>query len=166
MLFREASIEDLPVIVEIYNSTIASQKVTADIQPVSVDSKIQWFNNHNSKTRPLWVVEEVETRKIIGWFGLQDFYGRPAYQGTAEFSIYIAAEQRNKGIGKHILDFLIDKCPSLGIHCLLGFIFEQNDSMIALCKKMGFTEWAHLPNVALFEEKYCNLVIMGLEICP
>jgi phosphinothricin acetyltransferase len=166
MLFREATIDDLPVIVEIYNATIPSQQVTADTHPVSVDSKIPWYKNHNTTTRPLWVVEEIETKKVIGWFSLQDFYGRPAYEGTAEFSLYITSEKRSKGVGKKTLNFLIEKCPSLGIHTLLGFIFEQNESMLALCLKMGFKEWGHLHNVALFEDQFCSLKILGLKINP
>ncbi len=44
--FQNATIEDLPGIVEIYNSTIAGRMVTADMEPVSVESKINWFNHH------------------------------------------------------------------------------------------------------------------------
>ena len=41
---RDADMFDLPVIVDIYNSTIASRMVTADFEPISVENRIQWFN--------------------------------------------------------------------------------------------------------------------------
>ena len=88
MQFRNATLEDLPIIVAIYNSTIAGRMVTADTTPVPVASKVQWFHDHNKETRPLWVVEN-EVQKLIGWVSFQDFYGRPAYNGTAEISIYL-----------------------------------------------------------------------------
>ena len=58
MQFRNANSSDLPLIVEIYNSTIASRLVTADTEPVSVESRINWFEAHNADTRPLWIIEE------------------------------------------------------------------------------------------------------------
>ncbi|MDI9365978.1 MAG: hypothetical protein QM541_13560 [Flavobacterium sp.] len=47
--FSDASIEDLPTIVAIYNSTIAARMVTADTKPVNVASKLAWFQQHNPK---------------------------------------------------------------------------------------------------------------------
>lgn len=38
--------EDLPDIVDIYNSTIAGRMVTADLEPVTVESRIPWFEAH------------------------------------------------------------------------------------------------------------------------
>ena len=57
MTFRDATLDDLPKIVEIYNSTVTSRLVTADLEPVSVESKLSWFHQHNSEFRPLWMVE-------------------------------------------------------------------------------------------------------------
>ena len=71
MTFRDATLDDLPKIVEIYNSTVASRLVTADLEPVSVESKIDWFNEHHSETRPLWIVEDAQ-KNTIGWVSFQD----------------------------------------------------------------------------------------------
>ena len=56
--FRNADIKDLPAIVGTYNATILSRMVTADLEPATVESKTSWFNSHNPKTRPLWVIEQ------------------------------------------------------------------------------------------------------------
>ena len=53
--YVNATLDDLPFIVEVYNSTIASRQVTADLQPVSVESRIAWFEQHNPQKRPLWL---------------------------------------------------------------------------------------------------------------
>ncbi|MFZ4768780.1 MAG: GNAT family N-acetyltransferase [Ferruginibacter sp.] len=87
MQFRDATMNDLPVIVEIYNATIPGRMATADTDPVTVADKILWFNAHNPFTRPLWMVEV--DNQIIGWVSYNNFYGRPAYNGTAEISIYL-----------------------------------------------------------------------------
>lgn len=55
--FRIAEREDLPRIIEIYNSTIASRMVTADLEEVTVEQRLPWFEAHNPEKRPLWVME-------------------------------------------------------------------------------------------------------------
>ena len=118
MVYRNATLEDLPIIVEIYNSTIGSREVTADTDPVSVADKLSWFHEHNPNTRPLWMIEN--ENEIIGWVSFQDFYGRPAYDGTAELSLYLKEQHRNQGIGKTVVQYAISKCPQLGINNLLN----------------------------------------------
>ncbi len=161
--YRNASLEDLAFIVDVYNSTIPSRLVTADLTPVSVEGKTNWFYEHNPSTRPLWIIED-EFNNPIGWLSFQDFYGRPAYDGCAEISIYLDTNYRNGGIGKSSLLYAIQKCPELKIHTLLGFIFEQNTASIRLFAKLGFTEWGHLENIALLDQKYCSLKIFGKKI--
>ena len=56
MSLRIATEADLPAIVAIYNSTIPGRQVTADTEPVSVDSRKGWFASHQSKTHPLWLL--------------------------------------------------------------------------------------------------------------
>ncbi|MEO8771353.1 MAG: N-acetyltransferase family protein [Ferruginibacter sp.] len=163
MQFRDAIIDDLPIIVAIYNSTIAGRMVTADTTAVAVADKVQWFHQHNNNKRPLWVVED-DDKKIIGWVSFQDFYGRPAYNGTAEISIYLDETERGKSYGKKMLEYAIEKSPSLGIHTLLGFIFAQNITSLQLFAKLGFEEWANLKDVAILDDKSCSLKIVGRKI--
>lgn len=162
MTYRNATTNDLPHIVDIYNSTIPSRLVTADTEPVSVSDKMAWFKNHEPKTRPLWMVED--NQKMIGWVSYNNFYGRPAYAGTAELSIYLHPDARGKGYGKRILQHCIDKAPSLQIHTLLGFIFSHNQPSIVLFEKAGFKEWGLLKDVAIMDEKKYSLSIYGLTI--
>lgn len=161
MIFRDATLDDLPVIVDIYNSTIESRLVTADTEPVSVEEKIQWFSQHDVSKRPLWVACEIE--EILGWISFRNFYGRPAYSGTAEISIYVAEKYRGKGYGKKMLSYSINQCNNLGIHTLLGFIFEQNKASLKLFHEFGFEEWGHLKDVALLDENFCSLKILGYK---
>ena len=161
--FRIAQAKDLSRIVEIYNSTIASRMTTADTEPVTVESRQQWFDDHNSSKRPLWVIED-ESGTIAGWVSFQSFYGRPAYDATVELSIYIATEQRGKGLGKTALQFCMDQAPGLGIKTLLGFIFSHNEPSLRLFKSFGFEEWANLPNIAILDGQERGLKILGKRI--
>ncbi|MFZ7944668.1 GNAT family N-acetyltransferase [Neobacillus sp. 19] len=159
---RDAEIHDMPLIIEIYNSTIPDRMVTADLEPVSVESRMQWFNNHSPVFRPLWVVES--NGVICAWVSFQSFYGRPAYQHTAEISIYIHQEFRGKRLGKFLIQKAIDACPRLEIKTLLGFIFGHNEPSIKLFNSFGFEKWAHLPNVAELDGIERDLLILGKRI--
>lgn len=163
MTFRDATLEDLPKIVEIYNSTVASRLVTADIEPVSIDSKINWFHQHNSEFRPLWIVLDSD-KNMVGWVSFQDFYGRPAYQKTAEISIYIDEKYRGKGLGRLILEYAIEKSHELGIENLLAFIFSHNLPSLNLFEKFGFELWANLKNIAELDGEKRSLIILGKNI--
>jgi len=70
---RGAIRSDLPQIVEIYNSTIASRIVTADTEPASVESRVHWFEEHAPNRRPLWVVEDAG--RVAAWLSFSTFYG-------------------------------------------------------------------------------------------
>ena len=165
---RIARFDDLPAIVDIYNSTVASRMVTADTEPVTVESRHKWFSDHDPVRRPLWVVHEAADTApepaIIGWMSYSNFYGRPAYSGTAELSIYLAEQWRGKGLGQYCLSEAIRYAPHAQVHTLLGFIFGHNVASLGLFEKFGFAMWANLPRVAVLDGIERDLVILGKRV--
>ncbi len=103
MTLRNATEIDLPAIVEIYNATIPGRMVTADTEPVSIEDRVPWFRAHNPRTRPIWVVDDPVNGRVCAWLSFSSFYGRPAYNPTAEISIYVAETARRQGLGKLLL---------------------------------------------------------------
>ena len=162
MPIRDAVESDLAAIVEIYNATIPSRRVTADTQPVTVESRLAWFRDRDWQSRPLWVMEQEQT--VVGWLSFQSFYGRPAYQATAEVSVYVAEAYQRRGIGQKLLQTAIQRSPQLGLKTLLGFIFGHNQPSLQLFEKFGFRQWGYLPQVARLDSIERDLVIMGRRI--
>lgn len=160
--FRAAILTDLPAIVATYNATIENRMVTADLNPVSVESKRKWFNEHSQNFRPLQIVEVDEV--YAGWLSFNSFYGRPAYNGTAEVSIYLNENFHGKGLGKICLQKSIEICPAINVHTLLGFIFGHNERSLQLFYKMGFEKWGHLPKIAKMDDLERDLIILGKRI--
>ncbi len=158
-MHRHAALADLPAIVAIYNSTVASRMVTADLAPVSVESRQRWFDEHRPESRPLWVLER--DGAIAAWLSFSSFYGRPAYAGTAEVSIYVDERFRRCGLGAHLLQAAIAHAPVIGVQTLLGFIFGHNLPSLALFERFGFERWGHLPRVAVLDGIERDLVIVG-----
>lgn len=158
-MHRLATRSDLPRIVEIYNSTIPSRMVTADTEPVSVESRARWFEEHTPQHRPLWVIEDAD--RIAAWLSFSAFYGRPAYHKTAELSVYVHPAFRKRGLGSYLLREAIGHAPALEVDTLLGFIFGHNQPSLALFERFGFARWGELPKVAALDGVERDLVIVG-----
>lgn len=157
--YRLATPDDLPEIVAIYNSTIAAGQATADTAAISVESRLDWFEAHRPGVRPLWVAES--QGRMAGWLSFSSFYGRPAYDRTAELSVYVRADFRGRGVGRFLVGEAIQQAPTLAVDRLLGFIFGHNGPSLGLFECFGFERWGYLPGVASIAGEDRDLVIMG-----
>lgn len=157
--FKRAVRGDLPRIVEIYNEIIPSRLATADLDPVRVIDREQWFDEFDDH-HPLWVMLN-KAGQIIGWVGLEPFYGRAAYGKTAEIAIYLDQNACHQGIGKQALQFVIEHLKECEITAIVAYIFGHNLPSLRLFKNFGFTQWGLLPNVAELDGVKRDLVIMG-----
>ncbi|MFT6863290.1 MAG: L-amino acid N-acyltransferase YncA [Akkermansiaceae bacterium] len=163
MTIRDAFETDLPALVAIYNESIPSGKATADLTPVTVPSRVAWFQEFHPDRRPCWVAEE--EGRVVGCVYLRSFYaGRPAYDKTAEISTYISASHQGRGLGTLLKKKMIAECPRLGVENLLSFYFDHNEASRRVNEKLGFKDAAHLTEIAeVFGEKR-GLVIAILRV--
>lgn len=164
MPIRHAQFEDLSQIVDIYNQTIPSRLVTADLEPITVESRHDWFHTHTPDARPLWVMTGDKDNQITGWLSYKSFYGRPAYDQTVEFGVYIHQNHHRRGIASRLIDHAIAESPNLNVRTLLGFVFGHNAPSLMLLKKYGFEQWAHLPEIATLDGVRRDLIILGKHL--
>ncbi|HKY50880.1 MAG TPA: GNAT family N-acetyltransferase [Candidatus Limnocylindria bacterium] len=161
-MIREARESDLPSIVRIYNAAIPGRVATADTEPVSVESRRAWLREHDTARHPLWVVER--DGRIVGWLSVSAFYGRPAYDATAELSVYVDPALQRAGVATQLLEHAVARAAALGLKTYLGFIFAHNAQSLALFRKFGFEQWAHLPRVAVLDGVERDLLILGRRL--
>jgi L-amino acid N-acyltransferase YncA len=163
---RTARLADLPAIVDIYNSTVASRQVTADTSPISIASREAWFAEHNPERRPMWVVPDDANPDagILGWLSFSDFNTRPAYGGSAELSIYLRQDARGRGLGRYLLSEAMRFAPQIEVHSLVGLIFGHNVPSLRLFEGAGFERWGFLPGVATLDGVERDLVIVGKRV--
>jgi phosphinothricin acetyltransferase len=162
LTIRISRYDDLPRIVEIYNATIPSREVTADTTPVSVESRRAWFEAHPPERRPLWVAQT--DAGIEGWLSMSTFYGRPAYDGTAEISVYVDASRRRRSVGSTLLQHALAQAPALGVENLIGFVFRHNAPSLRLFHRFGFERWGLLPGVAVLDSLPRDVLILGRKL--
>lgn len=159
---RPAVADDLPAIVAIYNASIPSRLATADLEPVSVESRRDWFSRHSPDRYPLMVHEECGS--VVAWVGFKSFYDRPAYRHTAEISIYIAPEYQGGGLGRRLLDEALETARAVGLKTILAYVFSHNRASIALLERAGFDTWGTLPDVTEMEGREYSVTILGRRI--
>jgi L-amino acid N-acyltransferase YncA len=91
---RDALESDLPAIIDIYNATVPTRMVTAELEPTTVEARLPWFREHSPDQRPFWVAENDFC--VIGWLDFKKFLPRCAYRGTAEISVYVHEKFRRQ----------------------------------------------------------------------
>ncbi len=162
MIIRDATEADLPTIVEIYNATIPSRMVTAELKPASVENRLPWFRQHSADRYPFWVMDN--DQQVVGWIRFQSFLPRCAYQGTAKISVYVRENFRRRGAATRLLTEAITRAPALEINALIGHIFAHNEPSLRLFSQLGFERWGLLPRVARLDGVERDLVIAGLHV--
>ncbi|MBR8461258.1 N-acetyltransferase [Campylobacter sp. faydin G-140] len=153
--------EDLPKIVEIYNSTIPAHTSTADLTPVSVEQREPWFYAHKGN-RPLYVMRD--DGEIVAWCSFSDYIARAAYDISAEISLYVSHNARGKGVGAKFLTTMLSLAPSLGLKNVIAVIFKHNKPSINLFHKFGFEDWGELPDVCDIDGELKSVVILGKRV--
>jgi phosphinothricin acetyltransferase len=162
---REATEADLPVIVDIYNQSIPAGWSTADTRPITVADRVEWFRKFDPARRPIWVAEA--DGHVVATAYLSSFYGgRPAYDATAEVSVYIATAYQRRGLGRRLKVWVIEQCPRLGVTTLLSMHFDHNSATRRINESLGFQQMGHLTEIAMVQGQKRGLVIWALRIPP
>jgi L-amino acid N-acyltransferase YncA/predicted O-methyltransferase YrrM len=163
LIIRDAVEVDLPAIIQIYNATVPTRMVTAELEPTITETRLPWFREHSPEQYPFWVAES--DGRVIGWLDFKRFLPRCAYRGTAEISVYVDENFRGRGVGQRLLQHAMTRAPSLGITALVGLIFGHNEPSLKLFERLGFERWAFLPGVAQLDGVKRDLVMLG-QHCP
>lgn len=163
MTIRVAQEADFKEIINIYNSTIASRQVTADLKPVSVTERLDWFKAHQKAQRPMLVYCNADNQ-VLAWGTFSDYYARAAYDITAEISIYVSEAQRGQKLGQAMLQHMLDIAPSLNIKNVVAVIFGHNAPSLALFEKFGFVHWGLLPRVCELGNIEADIILLGKRL--
>jgi phosphinothricin acetyltransferase len=150
MIIRDATIEDIDQINDIYNYAIHEKFKVAYLTPWTRDMRLEWFKEHNRKEYPIYVAEIDNI--VVGFAFINPYrHGRIAVKQTAEISYFIDVNYRKMGIGKKLIEYLESKCNKLGIKTLFAIIIDNNEASIKLIEKCKYEKWGHLPKIANFD---------------
>jgi phosphinothricin acetyltransferase len=134
---RPAVLRDAGAITRIYNAGIRSGNATFETRTVTVEDRRRWIEQQDEH-HPILVAET--EGQVVGWASVQPYRARDCYRGVGEFSIYVDESHQGKGIGKHLLQALVEACARRGYWKLVSRIFDFNHASRALCRACGFRE--------------------------
>lgn len=157
IVFRPAKPEDVEAINDIYNEVILNTQATFDLEPKSLEERISWLRDRDSK-HPV-IVAEVD-KKVAGWAALSRWSDKKAYDTTAEVSVYVDINHRNKGIGKKLLDLITIEGQSVGLHCILSRITEGNEVSINVHVALGYKHIGIMKEVGFKFGKYLDVYLL------
>jgi phosphinothricin acetyltransferase len=103
-----------------------------------------WDEGHLKSPRLVMRADD----KVLGWAALSPVSRRSVYSGVAELTIYVTESERGKGIGRALLEQLIEESEQAGIWTLQASIFPENVASIELHLKSGFREVGRRERIA------------------
>lgn len=98
--------------------------------------------------------------QVLGWAVLSAISARACYRGVAELSVYVASTAQGQGIGRQLLQALIDASEAAGFWMLQGTINRRNTASIALHKACGFREVGYRERIAQRDGVWQDTVLM------
>lgn len=132
---RRATDRDSRAILEIYNAEVLTSTATLDLVPRTEEEQRSWMAAH-SGVYPALVAEA--GGEVVGFASLSPYRPRPGYSTAVENSVYVASGVRGQGIGRLLLEAVLDNARSHGFHSVIARITAEQEPSIALHKACGF----------------------------
>jgi L-amino acid N-acyltransferase YncA len=123
--------EDWDQVRQIYQDGLDTGNASFEVEAPAWDV---WDEKHHRHSR--LVVRH--NGRVVVWAALAPMSHRPCYAGVAEVSLYVAPTSRGRGIGKRLLQALIESSERHGIWSLYGSTFPENAASIQLQLACGF----------------------------
>jgi len=148
-------------ILDIFNDAIRTSTALYDYAPRTLDSMGAWFDAKTRGGFPVIGLEDARgTLLAFGSYGT--FRAWPAYKYTVEHSVYVHRDHRGHGLGRRILQSLIEAAQHQGLHSLIGGIDADNAGSIALHESLGFRHVGTLPQVGFKFGRWLDLAFFQL----
>ena len=154
---RPATGEDAAAIAVIYDQGIEDRIATLETELRTPEERQRWLAARGPR-HPVIVAES--NGHVVGWGSLNPYSPRVAYQYVADFSVYIERDWRGKGVGKRLLEALIELAREIGYHKMMLSAFPFNRAGVALYERMGFTTVGICHEMGLLDGKWTDTIIM------
>jgi phosphinothricin acetyltransferase len=157
MQIRDATEDDLPAILAIYNRVIATSNAVYTETAATLDDRRAWLAARRADNFPVLVADDAG---IMGFASFGDFRPWPGYALTVEHSVYVHEAAHRRGIGTALVRGLIAEAQRRSKHVMIGGVDATNVASIGMHRKLGFTEAGALREVARKFGRWLDLVLM------
>jgi phosphinothricin acetyltransferase len=123
-------------ILAILNEVIANSTALYDYKPRTLDSMAGWFSTKDANRFP--VIGAIDHGRLAGFASYGTFRAWPAYKYSVEHSVYVHQDHRGKGLGRVLMQHLIEAAVEQQYHVMIGAIDVSNANSIRLHEQLGF----------------------------
>ncbi|AQP47841.1 GNAT family N-acetyltransferase [Tessaracoccus aquimaris] len=159
---RPATHNDIPAITEIYNEAGVGTTASYALEPVTVADRRAWFDRLAAENHPVLVLEDDGV--VIGYASYGSFRSLGGYAYTVEHSVYISTGHRAAGLGRMLMNALIDVARGNRVHVMVGVIDAANSESIAFHERLGFEVSGKLPEVGRKFDRWLDVVFVTLVL--
>ncbi len=165
-IIRDSEDADLPAVAAIYAHHVRHGFGSFEEAPPALDELARRRREILSKHLPYLVASD-GTGTILGYAYASPYRARSAYRFTIEDSIYIAPHAARRGIGRLLLEALIERCTRSGYRQMIAVIGDSgNDGSIGLHQSLGFVRAALLPTIGFKRGRWIDCVMMQRPLGP
>lgn len=161
-MIRPATHNDLEEILSIYNDAIVNTTAVYSYQAQTIEDRKAWFEQKQADGYPV-IVFEIEGH-VAGFATFGPFRAWPAYKYSIEHSVYVNTDYRKQGIGRMLLQAVIDLAKAGEYKTLVAGIDAANDKSIWLHEKLGFTHSGTVRNAGYKFERWLDLAFYQLDL--
>ncbi len=158
LAIRDATSEDAVAVAHIYNQGIEDRSATLETQQRTSEERAEWLATRGSRHPVLVAVDNAGA--VVGWGSLNSFNPRPVYDHVADFSVYVAREQRGRGIGDALLSALEVRAWALGYHKLVLAAFPTNAPGMRLYERHGFRTVGTYREQGMLDGRWVDVILM------
>jgi phosphinothricin acetyltransferase len=155
---RPAVAADAAAICEIYNQGIDDRLATLETERRTPQERRQWLTARGPR-HPV-IVAEASASAPVGWASLNAFNPRSAYDHVADLSVYVERGWRGRGVGRRLMERLVELGRELGYHKLVLAAFPFNRSGMALYERCGFREVGVYREQGRLDSRWVDVVVM------
>ncbi|MET0172267.1 MAG: N-acetyltransferase family protein [Agrobacterium vaccinii] len=159
---RDATPDDLPGIMEIYNDAVLNTTAIWNDVLVDLENRKEWFKARKDRGFP--VIVAVRDGSVVGYASYGDWRAFDGYRHTREHSIYVHKNARGAGLGKLLMQALIEHAKANGVHVLIGAIESENTASIRLHEALGFRIAGRYSEVGRKFDRWLDLTSMELKL--
>ena len=162
---RPATPADLGRITEIYADAVVNGTASYELEPPPLAAMADRFAALASRGYPYLVAEE-GAGNVLGYAYAGPFRTRPAYRFMVEDSVYVAPEARGRGIGRLLLEALIEATQALGFRQMVAVIGDgtAESASVRLHEGLGFRHEGRLRGSGYKHGRWLDTVFMRLEM--